>query len=58
MIPRKLIKGFDEARLKWFLVGFFLLLAVPTSVLIWLTHYSRWYIPSPLRAATTSYPYN
>ena len=35
MIPRKLIKGFDEARLKWFLVGFFLLLALPTSVLIW-----------------------
>jgi signal transduction histidine kinase len=35
MIPRKLIKRFDEARLKWSLAAFFLLLAVPTSMLIW-----------------------
>ena len=35
MLPRSLIKGFDQGRLKALLAFFFILLAVPTAVLIW-----------------------
>ena len=35
MLPRTLIKGFDEGRLKRLLALFFLALAVPTGALIW-----------------------
>lgn len=35
MLPKSLIKGFDENRLRYLLALFFLALAVPTAVLIW-----------------------
>jgi len=35
MLPKTLIKGFDEGRLRNLLVLFFLALAVPTTALIW-----------------------
>ena len=35
MLPKRLITGFDEGRLRNFIALFFLALAVPTAVLIW-----------------------
>ena len=35
MLPKSLVKGFDEGRLRNLLVLFFLALAVPTAALIW-----------------------
>ncbi len=35
MLPGTFIKGFDENRLKRFLLLFFLVLAVPTAAVIW-----------------------
>ncbi len=35
MLPKTLMKGFDERRLRWLLAALFLALGVPTGALIW-----------------------